>query len=593
MSRLVGAPSGSQRHTRQSPFGAMGGGGPFHGGMGGPMGGMGRGASMGPSMRGPSAGGQSQGGAGSMFNAAGSNCIRHNIVCPQWCLVEDANGCRSCPCGPAGGMSALAGGPSSGPLSGLMSMGGGAMGGGGGGGGGFTGGMGSAGGGFTSGGGGGGGMTPPSGGGGGGGGGSTMSTSSSAMEVKPVKECAATLLCASTCDSGYQLGSTSSGGCRACSCPSSHHVSTTTIQYIVQTVQPAEKECTHTAHCMRTCESGYTMQTTDGHGCPECACIQVERPYEYPIEIAVEPPPERQYIQTYEVTCRAHSCSAGCTVGYKCGSDGCPSCECIHPSVVGLSTVTQVYVERPLTCRQSLACSSRCSTGYTCGSDGCPTCQCIEMQVTYQQPRPEYTAQTCTHTLTCAATCANGYEMYNDGTGGCSKCSCKPEPVVYETRPQYSVQRPAPQYEIVECPSTSGCAAMCPHGFEVVRYENKCPECQCKPAPVYYTQTSCDNCHETGSNVLYYTGTSGSSHSSGSQYVVAGGSSGGHSGGGTSYVMTGGSGGSSSRGGTGGYASSETCPPLPPDCDPLCIKYDTPHCRRCTCETSYFRFAQG
>ena len=31
---------------------------------------------------------------------SGFGCIRGNIVCPQWCLVVDANGCKSCPCGP-------------------------------------------------------------------------------------------------------------------------------------------------------------------------------------------------------------------------------------------------------------------------------------------------------------------------------------------------------------------------------------------------------------------------------------------------------------------------------------------------------------
>ena len=30
----------------------------------------------------------------------GFGCIRGNLVCPQWCLVVDANGCKSCPCGP-------------------------------------------------------------------------------------------------------------------------------------------------------------------------------------------------------------------------------------------------------------------------------------------------------------------------------------------------------------------------------------------------------------------------------------------------------------------------------------------------------------
>lgn len=85
---------------RQSPFSSMGGGGPFHGGgMGASMPNM---AAMlgGPSGMGPSMGGQSHTGAAAMFNPVGPGCIRNNIVCPKWCLVEDENGCQSCPCGP-------------------------------------------------------------------------------------------------------------------------------------------------------------------------------------------------------------------------------------------------------------------------------------------------------------------------------------------------------------------------------------------------------------------------------------------------------------------------------------------------------------
>ena len=33
-----------------------------------------------------------------------------------------------------------------------------------------------------------------------------------------------------------------------------------------------------------------------------------------------------------EVKCSSKlSCSSGCNVGYKCGTDGCPTCDCIKP----------------------------------------------------------------------------------------------------------------------------------------------------------------------------------------------------------------------------------------------------------------------
>lgn len=30
----------------------------------------------------------------------GVQCIRGEIVCPAYCLIEDEYGCKSCPCGP-------------------------------------------------------------------------------------------------------------------------------------------------------------------------------------------------------------------------------------------------------------------------------------------------------------------------------------------------------------------------------------------------------------------------------------------------------------------------------------------------------------
>ncbi|XP_053372946.1 uncharacterized protein LOC123560645 [Mercenaria mercenaria] len=578
------------------------GGSPFHSGMGGmsgpmtgPMGGM---SHMGPSAGGPTMGGQSHGSSGSMFRTSvGLGCTRHDIVCPKWCLAVDANGCKSCPCGPAGGMNAIAGGPSGGSMGGPMSGSpmsgavsgnptGGAMPMGsslsgsfiGGTAGGVAGGM--VAGGSSNGGGGigigvGSGVGSGTGGGTFIGGGSVSSTSTQTyIAAKPAKQCAATLLCTSTCDK-YVLGSTSSSGCRTCSCPSSHHVSTMEKPY----VPPIE--------------------------------IAVEPPpekYQYPVEYAIEPPEYTKQIQTYSLTCAAHSCNSGCTFGYKCGRDGCPSCECIHPAVVGLTAVQQVYIEKPLRCRNTLACPSSCSLGYKCGADGCPTCECLTTTTSYTHSRPQYTAQTCTHTLTCTATCAHGYELFTDGTSSCSKCACKQQ-VVYETRPLYSVQRLEPKYETIQCPSTDSCSSQCPYGYEIIRSEGKCPKCQCKQAAVYYTaltsSKSCDNCHESyynsgstystgGSGISYIIGSSAGNtgHGGGTSYVLSGGG-----GGKTSYIISGGNAGGGeyaarSSGGMALYGSSD-CEPLPPDCQPSCIKYDTPHCRRCVCETSYTRYSQG
>lgn len=540
-----------------------------------------------------------------MFSGSGFSCIRGNLVCPQWCLVIDEQGCKSCPCGPAGGMNAIAGGPSGNPVSMVMSS----MGGGGGGhmmmGGGANGAAGSGPNGniFNT----GHGMPMP-------GSHSThecigtklcmqgckgqyelgpvgkdgcqsctcktakipvtsvsvTGTSGHCTEctetkpqivyvkpqvtyVKPVRECTATLLCASTCQSGYHLTSTDTGGCHSCTCPAKHEITTSTIHYYTQIVRPATKECTHTAHCMSNCETGYSMSTTDTHGCPMCSCVQVERPYQYPIEIAVEPPPERtpQYTYTLSMSCPStFSCSTACSVGYKCGADKCPTCECIHPAVVGL-TIEHVHYERPVTCRTSLTCPDSCSLGYKCGPDGCPTCECLIAVTQVQQVRPQYTLQTCTHTLTCATTCSHGYEVVKDGSGGCPKCACK--------QPVYAVQRPQPQYAILNCPSTDSCASQCPYGHEIVRHEGKCPECRC----VQRVSVGGGGGGTVGSHMFLLSG-----GGSGPGIGQAGGS------GGASFVSS--------------YtASGSYCPPIPPDCQPSCIRYAEPHCRRCECEIKY------
>lgn len=44
-------------------------------------------------------------------------------------------------------------------------------------------------------------------------------------------------------------------------------------------------------------------------------------------------------------------------------------------TVVGL-TVVEV-IKQPVRCTTAFSCPSSCELGYKCGSDGCPTCQCL------------------------------------------------------------------------------------------------------------------------------------------------------------------------------------------------------------------------
>ena len=47
--------------------------------------------------------------------------------------------------------------------------------------------------------------------------------------------------------------------------------------------------------------------------------------------------------------------------------------------VVGVLTVTEVHTKKELTCNTALSCSKSCSgsVGYKCGDDGCPICECL------------------------------------------------------------------------------------------------------------------------------------------------------------------------------------------------------------------------
>ena len=48
-------------------------------------------------------------------------------------------------------------------------------------------------------------------------------------------------------------------------------------------------------------------------------------------------------------------------------------------SVVGILTIKEVYTKKELTCSTSFSCSKSCAgtMGYKCGDDGCPICECL------------------------------------------------------------------------------------------------------------------------------------------------------------------------------------------------------------------------
>ena len=45
--------------------------------------------------------------------------------------------------------------------------------------------------------------------------------------------------------------------------------------------------------------------------------------------------------------------------------------------VVGVLTVKEIHTTTSVTCPAALTCPKSCSLGYKCGADGCPICECL------------------------------------------------------------------------------------------------------------------------------------------------------------------------------------------------------------------------
>ncbi|XP_063437143.1 uncharacterized protein LOC134718497 [Mytilus trossulus] len=670
----MGMPSGpGGSYGGSSP---MGGGGPFHhgqmsspgmgsmmsGGGGSPMQGpmTGGGRSNNPAMSGPHSPGHT-----SMFSGSSFGCVRHQIVCPRWCLIVDEMGCHSCPCGPAAGLAL----PQNNMMSSIMSS--------------------------TT--------------------GNYHTGSSTTGNGSGEKQCLGQILCMSSCKNSYTLGPVGHDGCRSCTCESgsgygygsgtsggytgsggsgggpsvsgggytgtgggyngggtggststhnNNQVSTNQVKYVVQ----KQKECTALKLCIQSCDTGYQLGAVQTDGCRECFCPP-KKQYVY------VQPQVQQYVYTTQVqtyrpivntfTCTSSfNCQYGCNVGYKCGTDGCPICECIHPQVVGLQ-VTEVIRPQEIQCTSSFSCPRSCTLGYKCGIDGCPTCECliaVQTQLVntdcvdcddidrykqhYVRPQKQYVVvQPHTECTDCGTQVVYQkpqqqviYVQKPQPQTECTNCGTqivyqKPKPqAVYVQKPQSQTectncgtqveyQKPKPQVVYIQKPQpqevvyiTQTQTETC-HGCETkpqVVYNRPKPQQQIvyitkpklQPQKVYLTQTqtTCNNCGEKQPQKSLIVGhlvssggtTGGSGYSSGGSSSYSGGGSsysggrGSYSGGGGSFsggvaAMTG--------GGSTGRMNSANCPPMPHDCEPSCIKYDEPHCRRCECEQPYPQFS--
>lgn len=542
----------------------MGGGGPFHGGgpNSSPMGGvLSHGPmsapSMGPGggMRGPRPGGGAMGGAmgghapSSVFNP--SRCLRR-VRCPQWCLMVDEFGCQSCPCGPGGGMMAMSGGSF---MSGMPSMGG-----------------------------------------------AAFSHVNQGPGTKT--DCLGVELCKSTCEGRYRIGPLGSDGCPSCDCSPvsvggssiggggggfmggsnsvnggftpfttsgggsnisgggvgggtmpggggtvsggrpSTQVTTATSSHNTYLVSPP-KECRVEQTCRETCGTDYQIGEAGRDGCGTCICVKPAVTYTQVVQPQAQVvQPQVQQIVT--LTCPSLVCSYGCSVGYKCGTDGCPTCDCAIPS--GYST-HEVVIQHKVDCVTSFSCPTSCEVGYKCGVDGCPTCECL---VGYVQPQTTSECIDCEYIdfltptpepVTYVQTAPKQTEtVYVTGGSKCHDCDVTPQMVSYvKPRPQtqtvyvknpnecynceppvepqlVSYVRPRPQTEAVYVTGSTDCnGCEKPHTYYVQKpstqtvYVQK-PENEHTGIPVYVdrprpqtvlvTQTSgCHNSNTCGSKV--------------------------------------------------------------------------------------------
>nr|XP_022303453.1 uncharacterized protein LOC111111017 isoform X2 [Crassostrea virginica] len=164
--------------------------------------------------------------------------------------------------------------------------------------------------------------------------------------------------CMTDCRYGYFLKASGNGACPRCQClpPPRKTESVVTVSGRPN-VYNVLKNCPEAIHCMINCKTGYALQTVPESSCPQCTC-------------------QAASVQTLRCSA-ALSCRQGCVLGYKNGNNGCPSCSCVVPSEVGLTTHTAIYVTSSIRCNAHFSCSQPCPFGYRSGDNSCPTCQCL------------------------------------------------------------------------------------------------------------------------------------------------------------------------------------------------------------------------
>ncbi|XP_061185101.1 uncharacterized protein LOC133193148 [Saccostrea echinata] len=290
--------------------------------------------------------------------------------------------------------------------------------------------------------------------------------------------------CMTNCRYGYLLKSTGSQQCPLCQClppprrTESSIIATTTSKPNVYSIL---KNCPEAVHCMLNCRTGYALQSIPGQECPHCACHTVA-------------------VQTLVCT-TALSCPRGCLLGYRNGGSGCPTCSCVIPSEVGITTHSAIYVESSIRCNAHFSCSQRCEFGYRSGDNSCPTCQCLVPDKVASQT---ISSHSCTN---------EGCQYHNVPSGAVEHVIVPHQPgsnsiplghVITNHQSGSSVQvthvagshgeissQNTISILVRYCTNVAHCVKSCPKGFSLTGTEaGKCPACTCTTGTITHLTES-------------------------------------------------------------------------------------------------------
>ncbi|XP_052693045.1 uncharacterized protein LOC128171316 [Crassostrea angulata] len=271
--------------------------------------------------------------------------------------------------------------------------------------------------------------------------------------------------CMTSCRYGYFLKASENGGCPRCHClPPRRKIESSAVVTSKPNVYNILKNCPGAVHCMLNCKTGYVLRTGSGSECPQCTCQAV----------AVQP-----------LRCTsALFCHRGCVLGYKHGDHGCPSCSCISPSEIGVTSHTAIFITSSVRCNAHFSCSKHCDFGYRSGDNSCPTCQCL-IPIKVSTSQHGCTGVGCHQTIGTSGTVGHVISTHQSGSQAVPmKTPHHPVPLVQITHVSGS-HGEVGSYNTISmlmkyCTNVAHCVNSCHGGFSLTGSEaGRCPACTC------------------------------------------------------------------------------------------------------------------